>query len=254
MSHLEQISPCIFYKELCNIEFTSLVSTSYNDLKEFQTKPFESPKQLVDCMKSIDNNPTFLNSVSDFYLSSKINAEHENTDVDQRQRSLDQICDILSQWFENGNINVLLDFKITIPNRNDTDYGYCEKFADCLSNKISIDINDKCNNCDEFSIDLNDVQIFPKPKFVSPYYGGSQNHFCNIIGLNNRVRVGTHMNAARLIDRGYGWEYDYYSYHYDYDIRYNIYFVVKLIKMGQKFGDKKKLIHCDCFQNRSRYI
>ena len=218
---LRQISPCLFYTELCNIEFTSLTKLGHHCQCNLQTKQFESTQQLVDSMKSINSNLNFLNSVNDLHFLSKINGQNENINVQEQECYFNQVCDILSQWIENGNINVRLDFKINIPNRNYTDYQYCEKLAICLCKKIDGDGKTEC------------VQLLKEFNFESPHYGGDRHHFYNAIIVNDRVRIATHMQNASSIRQSLLESTQ-------------IHFVIQLMKMNQSSQGNKKLIDCKC--------
>ena len=239
VNYLDQISPCTFYKELCNIEFTSLTKVGYRGKCNFQTKKFESTQHLVDSMKSINSNVAFLNGIQDLHLSSQICIESENINVKQREYYFDQVCDILLQWIENGNINVSLDFAISIPNRSCTDYEYCEKFALCLCKKID---NKNNNNLNKDNINGDGktaakcVKLLKVFEFESPYYGGDSYHFCNQIILNNRVRVGAHMKDTSCNK--------FYN-----STPAQIHFVIQLIKINETFRGKKKLIDCKCWND-----
>ena len=240
---LDCISSDLFITGLNNIKFKSLKTFlkteahNYNEYCTLQTKPFTSTVQLVNMMKLINNNTCLMNSINDLYLQTIIDCKMENTA--QVSQYLNQICDILSQWFNNENKNILLRFEITSENDRYTHFEYPQQLATCLYDKIAIDNY----NCKHVNSDSNkkssctypSIIITPltKGKFVSPYYGGNAMHFDNRININDRLAVGVHME-------------DREHYHGD-ESKIRIEFMVQMLAKGATFERGHSLIRCKCY-------
>ena len=208
---LNLISPCLFLSGLCNINFTSLRKLRYaprQPQNKLQTKPFESTQQLLNGMQIINSNSNVLNSMNDLCLQATIDAQFEHTVAIQRDGYFEQICDILSQWIDNWNINVYLQFDIMNTSNMNTDFKYSHQFALCLCDKISnrFEPNNiyhhKINNSNsnDNSTDLGDekeineyLKLLKQKQFVSPYYGGNSKHFYNAVRINDRTLLRVHM-------------------------------------------------------------
>lgn len=232
---LNCVSPDLFLRGLHNIELKSLKKFTetkqvehFNKYCDLQTKPFESTVQLTNGMKLIKNSEYLSNSVNNIYFQTKINANLEN--IPQRGDYFDQICDILCQWYENGNKNVLLRFEIESTSIKYTDFEYSQQFATCLYDKIRI-VGDK----DKLDAANTDTGIAPlaKGKFVSPYYGGNAKHCSNTIIINDRIAMGIHMNdqSGSMVTM------------------ISMQLIVQVVAKGQVFDEKQGLIliPCKCY-------
>lgn len=215
VERLSSISPNLFIQGLSNIKFPSIkkFATTACEGDEFeycdlQTKPFESTQQLLNGMQIINSNSNVLNSMNDLCLQATIDAQFEHTVAIQRDGYFEQICDILSQWIDNWNINVYLQFDIMNTSNMNTDFKYSHQFALCLCDKISnrFEPNNiyhhKINNSNsnDNSTDLGDekeineyLKLLKQKQFVSPYYGGNSKHFYNAVRINDRTLLRVHM-------------------------------------------------------------
>lgn len=188
LTNLRSISPNAFLLGLNNIQFRSLksittskspsVAIAGTNRCELQTKEFESTQELVDAMNLIKNNNTLDSSMNRICLSSKIDAKHESINTRQRDSYFEQISDILLKWMNYPNKRVELHFTIKTDTLDDTDFKYGEQFAICLCNEID---------------NINVLKSLENEQFTGPYYGGKRLHFCKNIVINDRIRMGIHM-------------------------------------------------------------
>ena len=186
------ISPDLFVTSLSGIEYTSLkylraphTDERYRKYFCLQTAPFDSTQQLRNAMRSINSNKSLINSINDLHLQSTINVQVENTIEKQRDLYFDQISDILLQWINNGNKNVLLTFTLNKVTREQSDYKYGEKFALCLGNKM----DDWNNTNDAHGEKFGCVKLLQMGLFAAPYYGSDTYRFNNTTTLNKRVYI-----------------------------------------------------------------
>ena len=246
---LNCISADLFIRGLNNIKFKSLKrflkTEAHNDSEycDLQTKPCTSTMQLVNMMKLINNNTYLMNSINDLYLQTIIDCKVENTAAAQVRQYLNQVCNILSQWFNNENQNILLRFEITSELESDryTHFEYPQQLATCLYDKIDNDnynskhVNSNSNSNEESSCKHPSIKITPlkKAKFVSPYYGGSAIHFDNTININDRLAVGAHMQYRHFYRRDKS------------KIRFEL--IVQMLAKGATFESGHSVIRCKCF-------
>ena len=240
VNNLNHILPCQFLTRLNEIEFTSLDTlreTRFGKYCDLQTKEFESTQQLAHGMKSINDNASLVKSISNLYLRTAIDVESENS-TQERNCYFGAICDILSQWIDDGNKNILLRFTLSNTSDAESDYKYGQEFGVCLCNKIDKNVmmsDDNIINQEDGTSGYVE-SLLGKGKFVSPYYGGDSKHFHNIFVINNRVRIGIH-NPSRGINSGFDFGEPGIN-------RFE--FAVQGIKLGDNFEQTGILMPCVC--------